>query len=43
VEGFCFVIFITDLNRSNAGKDDDIKFLFPFTFGLLYIKNLERA
>jgi hypothetical protein len=42
VEGFCFVIFVTDLNRPNAGKVD-IKFLFPSTFGLLYIKNLERA
>jgi hypothetical protein len=44
VGGFCFVVFVTDLNRPNAGKDyDDIKFLFPFTFAFLYIKNLERT
>jgi hypothetical protein len=23
MEGFCFIIFITSLNRPNAGKDDD--------------------
>jgi hypothetical protein len=33
------------MSRASAGKDDDkyIKLLFPFTFGTLYIKYLERA